>query len=349
MQNRLYYFDVLKGIAIFMVVLGHIIEYCMVGCQQSVPFRLVSRIHMPLFFFISGWFSYKLLPQGCLGVPKLVARARQLLLPMVVVSSLAVLAAPGLAVTVGDSSTVGALWASPGKCGYWFNLVLFEIIAIYALLVPVFNRLTTLARRSFMALGVYVVLFLVQRYVVPEGIKDFLSLNAVSVYWVPFIFGVLARSEAQAFMRALTSASVMSVTTVVLALTMFCWGWRDDLAWLSDSSVNIVRPVAHVALACVAVAVVWPWCGAVRSPGEMGVACRLWTALGRNSLGIYLLHFFFLFPVGAVQNLLGISSGDIVPIVMLAAVAAGAVIALVMLVIAVIRPARRLSLLITGS
>ena len=56
--------DVLKGFAIFLVVLGHsIIEYP-VNLHDIAPcnwlFNFVSSVHMPLFFFLSGFvFKYR--------------------------------------------------------------------------------------------------------------------------------------------------------------------------------------------------------------------------------------------------------------------------------------------------
>ena len=56
--------DALKGIAIFLVVLGHGIIFYPVDLHQNVVcesiFRWLSSVHMPLFFLISGFcFSFK--------------------------------------------------------------------------------------------------------------------------------------------------------------------------------------------------------------------------------------------------------------------------------------------------
>ena len=74
MKPRLYHFDVLKGIAIFMVVMGHTLIVCMDGMRGCVPARLIAGIHMPLFFFISGWFTAKADSDGRLITPDLKRR-----------------------------------------------------------------------------------------------------------------------------------------------------------------------------------------------------------------------------------------------------------------------------------
>ena len=57
MKQRIEYFDVLKGIAIFMVVMGHVITYGVCQIDGSLVFRIIGSVHMPLFFFISGYFT----------------------------------------------------------------------------------------------------------------------------------------------------------------------------------------------------------------------------------------------------------------------------------------------------
>lgn len=55
-QERLYLFDNLKVILIFLVVLGHGIELTRLG-WNSVSWTLIYLFHMPLFVFCSGYFS----------------------------------------------------------------------------------------------------------------------------------------------------------------------------------------------------------------------------------------------------------------------------------------------------
>lgn len=48
-RQRLHYFDMLKGMAIFMVVIGHVITFCIREIDSTFLFKLVEKIHMPLF------------------------------------------------------------------------------------------------------------------------------------------------------------------------------------------------------------------------------------------------------------------------------------------------------------
>ena len=56
--NRIAYFDILKGIAIFLVVLGHCLQIFTPNWQENKIALSIYMFHMPLFIFISGYFFY---------------------------------------------------------------------------------------------------------------------------------------------------------------------------------------------------------------------------------------------------------------------------------------------------
>lgn len=61
MKNRDYQFDNLKGLLIFLVLFGHLIRATIFKTQPIVGFIYtgIYLFHMPLFIFISGYFSKK--------------------------------------------------------------------------------------------------------------------------------------------------------------------------------------------------------------------------------------------------------------------------------------------------
>lgn len=56
--NRIEHFDILKGIAIFLVVLGHCLQTFTPDWQNNNIALAIYMFHMPLFIFISGYFFY---------------------------------------------------------------------------------------------------------------------------------------------------------------------------------------------------------------------------------------------------------------------------------------------------
>lgn len=82
---RISYIDQLKGIAILLVVLGHVIGYN--NCEDSFLWRFIYSFHMPLFMFISGYVAQMTFRIERFGwnetISFLIKKLRTLLLPMV--------------------------------------------------------------------------------------------------------------------------------------------------------------------------------------------------------------------------------------------------------------------------
>lgn len=58
-SSRLQFIDIIKGWAIILVVLAHLIQKNTVDGLHNVVFQFINSFHMPLFFFASGYIAYK--------------------------------------------------------------------------------------------------------------------------------------------------------------------------------------------------------------------------------------------------------------------------------------------------
>ena len=58
-RKRLQYIDIIKGVAIILVVLAHLIQTNVVDGVHDEVFQLINSFHMPLFFFASGYIAVK--------------------------------------------------------------------------------------------------------------------------------------------------------------------------------------------------------------------------------------------------------------------------------------------------
>lgn len=54
-QNRNQFVDIMRGIAMLLVVLGHTITGCTIGSQKTFLFNVIWSLQMPLFILISGY------------------------------------------------------------------------------------------------------------------------------------------------------------------------------------------------------------------------------------------------------------------------------------------------------
>lgn len=130
MKQRIDYIDRMKGMAIFLVVMGHV--YGMAFAQSDdVAYRVISSFHMPLFMFLSGLVACSGVTTPFWNLKKLSRKLRGLVLPLIVF---------GMCFTMTWVSDFGSglkcFLESPNKNGYWYLMTLavfYVSLSIYRL------------------------------------------------------------------------------------------------------------------------------------------------------------------------------------------------------------------------
>jgi len=341
----------MKGIAIFMVVMGHVLTMCVREIDRAPLFKFIEQTHMPLFFFISGWFTYKVSAEDRTLIPNLSSRAVQLLLPMVAVSSLWILYFPHSGIESPLNSTFGGLWTDSWKNGYWFTLTLFIIIAIYAALCPLLSRVRSACGSIAVAVAVWAVIYALRFYIFPAETNmwtNVICLEQVTSFFPAFMTGVLARRYRDGFMAAVhdTRCQTAAIAVFGVALYICCWPWEFGI----EAPVRVIVSVAlHISLALIVMNVFEAWSDRAFATGARpGRIARLWEYLGTQSLAIYLLHYFFLFPMGAMRQWLVDVHLSLAPLILFTAFWAALIVAMVLGVVKLLEPSQALTLLLTG-
>ena len=353
--TRLHEFDMMKGVAIFMVVMGHVIAFCVREIDRATIFKFIGEIHMPLFFFISGWFTMKV-REGSVQMPNLLARFKQLIIPMVAVSTLWIFYFPHSGLTSPLNSTFEGLWTDNMKNGYWFTLALFELMVLYAASAPVLTRLKKASAGITYVVVVWVILFYLNKLLLTNFpvLADSISFPQVSTYWPAFMIGALASRHREGFAKITASSNWVTAAFIVGALCLYyiCWYWEfERFEWLSMliNGPAAIRPILHICLAIIAMAIFGPWARQAFDRPTPGRLASMWSYLGTKSLGIYLLHYFFLFPLGHCrESLLAMNLGW-VPLFAFTFIASALIIAMVLGFMAIIAPSRPLNYLLTGT
>lgn len=343
MKQRIEYFDVLKGIAIFMVVMGHVITYGVCQIDGSLVFRIIGSVHMPLFFFISGYFT--IVRKGKdLAMPRLSRRFMQLLLPMLVFSTLWIFYYPHSGLQKHLTCTFLGLWTNMHKNGYWFLWVLFAIIALYLPAAKASNVLQRFGRFwSFVPFVLLLIGLGVADCLLPKKVNDILSLMFVFKYMFVFLFGGVARVLGERFTLYAVSDRGYTVSAVVTILLMIFVIYPEWLPFRRTAlMLNSAQVVLHCSLATFAVGL----CKSVMDRYPAGVrpwGVRLWSLLGRKSLQIYLFHYFFLFPLTWMRPVMRQMGLDLIPVAAVAAVAAALITSCCIAVDAAVSRSRILS------
>ncbi|MDO4511363.1 MAG: acyltransferase, partial [Bacteroidales bacterium] len=348
-KERIEYFDLLKGIAIFMVVMGHALTMCVRGLDAAFLFKFIGQVHMPVFFFISGYLTYK----AGFATPGLKKRFVQLIIPFLVITPLWVWYFPHSHLQSPLSDNLPDLYRAYWKDGYWFTLCLFELCALYIPLSAILQRLKkTVAQVAVLLLVYGALIALSLTFADEEANIDYAGFGLLARFFPVFMMGVMANRLKDAFQRLVHSHWAVAIAMAVFAVAFYSivypWDvWGNDLVHLWAPIGFVTTPLMHFALIVVAIAMIEPWSHReYRTPGQKPSAiARYFNYLGHESLGIYLLHYFFLFPLTMLQEPLKEMGMATVPLAVLAAVVAFCVIAVTLLVVYALKRSKVTALL----
>lgn len=89
MNKRLKKFDLLKGILIILVILGHAMNYSFNDVWNNKLFNCIYSFHMPLFIFLSGYFFKSCLKKNIKEM--LINKYQRLMMPTIIFTTIIIL------------------------------------------------------------------------------------------------------------------------------------------------------------------------------------------------------------------------------------------------------------------
>ncbi|MDE5941641.1 MAG: hypothetical protein K2H14_05970, partial [Muribaculaceae bacterium] len=198
----------------------------------------------------------------------------QLLLPAFVV---------GAVYALTHDISVTSFLLDGAKYGYWFTFVLFEMYVIYYI-VSALSGVNVKIRILMLAL-VSVVLLGCHKYgIYPAGLDNALCLGNLSYYFVFFACGYAA-----------------GVCKSLLCRLLLMWGGVALVLMLAIVSLRNVIPIpsliVNMSCVCLVVYVVRGLYKDAPNIGGLSAIKRGLVFLGKYTLEIYFLHYFFLFPL----------------------------------------------------
>lgn len=297
--GRLEFVDVLRGVAILLVIYSHI---CVLGihCHSSLNYFFI-RFRMPLFFFISGFFAYSADLAGAKLQRRVKSRLTKQLWPTFLVWLL-FLAFESLLLGSQFVDTLDKSIFNAGKSGYWFTYSLVQLFLVFALLVAGMRRLklsentigTVFALCAFaMAIG-YRLMFnehgngpldreewvrvLSMQQTFHHG--PFFFLGAVVSIWRTKVFRFLGNAWVLGGLLLLTAVSLVG----------FAYNWIPE--WLWQQCAYLYVPTL--------LGIAYRFRGKFSSETAVG---RHLIYLGKNTLPIYLFHYFVIFLITTYSGL----------------------------------------------
>ncbi len=294
--HRLHYFDALRGLAIILVVLGHVVLNMGIGdVYDNVLTSIIYSFHLPLFFFISGYFAYSdSVKWNYICVLKTLKGKVQAL----VISSVVFYA---LLAFIYDSNIFS--WIESGFGGYWFTIVLFQIFLVYlclSLIAKCLHRayLVDIGMISGSAISLGVLIF----FRGDSQLWNVLCMENFCKYFQFFTLGILCRKYQDWFISLLTKDYFISgsiIAFVVCLVLYYHAGFKESGGVLYQAVHDIFVRYAGLLV------VVGFFFSKRQYFAEDNKTSNLLQFIGRRTLDIYMLHYFFLTDLSFFKSYLG--------------------------------------------
>ena len=286
-ENRNQFVDIMRGIAMLLVVLGHTMTGCTANSQSSFLFNIIWSLQMPLFILISGYVTKYSRPiSDGNGLWKYVKRRTvAYMLPWAVWSFLV------RGIIFGQDGFLNVkhlLWNMDS--GYWFLATIWTISMIFGVASFVAERASkeNLLKKQIVLLGCYLA-----GMVLLVGIGVILGLSffaiKLTLYYMPFYYAGFLYGQFDDRMKE--SETGKKIIDSVVAICFVMWLFvilRFPLYEMSDGGFAIILRAATSLAGCIAV------CGLCKGilSEKSGGGTLAW--VGEHSLEVYLTHYLLL-------------------------------------------------------
>lgn len=282
MSERIKYIDALRGVAMLMVVIVHVEGFSVFIEEFHMSFlrRFCEALMLPLFFFISGF-----LTKPASG-KKLTEKCIQLLTPACLL---------GLLYSFYIHKSPVSFIQNIYKYGYWFTVTLSEMLVIITLITKV------LRRSKFGTIAIFVVAALLYVLKIPfnhikllDTVGDIFCFHQLFLYFHYFAIGYVLSNNKPVLNKLLSSEFIVIIALCVFSSSLYVRFTYSDELLAANLLLKIYRAVLDPILGYSGIFVIYKLfydnCDVV-SEGILG---KLLQFIGRNTLEIYLLHYFFL-------------------------------------------------------
>lgn len=295
-KSRLIHFDVLKGIAILLVIWGHVYNFGIGEYRDNMIYILLNALHMPLFIMLSGFFFTKPLNLSTSGILSFWRdKVIRLLLPLLLLPLLFNWVKYGFSVGLPLNMYLGE---------YWFTYTLFSIFIIFYLYRLILSFARERERESnpilTITLGLTIILAL-------HFVSEWLQIHAPSWYhklnlrqldwlykyfWLGYLIGKYPKLERIIRGEALTATLFLVFCGLLYVKCTF------DAEILSE----------NIPLTTTGLLALYSMVYQLTNSRE-GQITNVLAYLGKESLPIYLTHYFFVFDLSVLKPFLSSIQG----------------------------------------
>lgn len=249
MRERNQFVDIMRGIAMLLVVLGHTMTGCTVDSQKSFLFNIVWSLQMPLFILISGYVTKYSHPiYDGKGLWKYVKRRTfAYMFPWAVWSFLIRGLIFGQA---GFLDIKHLLWNMDS--GYWFLATIWTISMIFGVASYLAEKAREKRKQQILLLCYLSGMILLVGIGTAVGLSFFAI--KLTLYYMPFYYAGYLYGQAEG--KILNSEKGLKIVDCVVALCFAAWLFvivRVPMYELSDGGLAVILRAAVSLAGCIAI------------------------------------------------------------------------------------------------
>lgn len=276
-ENRNYTFDIIKGILIILVVIGHSVQMTYRSTDLSYwynpIFNIIYTFHMPLFIFVSGYFFKSSLKRSFIEV--LTRKFNRLLFPTVIYSAVIIL----LYVLILGDTHPRFKFIFLTLCTYWYLICVFVLTLTYWFFFKGGRKL-----KGAMVI-VYLLSLLFYDYLPPYILKNCQIIRQT------FIFGFGAYLSIYCSEKVNNIAFNARWCGIILILIIGASLIRVFYGFNMMHYPTVIRITDGFVCSMLAFNLIYPL---LRVVSSINIFVFRWLVyIGRNSLAIYLVHVVF--------------------------------------------------------
>lgn len=298
-KKRIEWIDAMRGFTMILVVFSHMELF---GIDYNSKFTGINSLFvsffMPLFFFISGFVSFKHSDIWDFKHyrTKLLEKTRIQLLPTLFFGLLyaTLLFSKNEGVTPFEG--IMKFFDHSFKLGYWFTIALLGMFAIYYSVSFILNKCKLTTRQIILviiSLILYYLCFRSNTNFSHNQVARILCLYKIFFYFQFFIFGNLVSCYREKVFKMLDNKYIITTILLFFAVLFVIYSHQPDITqnYIRYSSTKIIAEgVAYLGVITV-IAVFRHYKYYFSKNTKIGQGLQY---IGRRTLDIYLLHFFLI-------------------------------------------------------
>ena len=306
-KKRIEWIDAMRGFTMIMVVFSHMELF---GIDYNTHFSGLNgffiSFRMPLFFFISGFVSFK-----CSEIwsfehyrTKLLEKTRIQLIPTLLFGLLYASLVFAHREEITPYEAIILFFNKSTKLGYWFTLALLGMLAIYYTVSLTLNKCKLVTRQIVLVVIAFILYYLSFRsntHFEHNTPARLLCLYRIFLYFQFFIFGNLVSCYREKFFKLLDNKYVITTILLLFAATYIIYYHQTDIGqgrMYLPSTKLLAEGVAYLGITTV-VAVFRHYEDFFSQKTRIGRSLQY---IGRRTLDIYLLHYFLIPSIPQIGN-----------------------------------------------